>query len=102
MSTFFQEMLHAIRHARNPAPSSEKLILAEEQAKIHALMKRESEKRILIKVAAQDPEVAALVEGRNVENPVDQELFLLKKVSIKQGRVLYWTEIKIFVPKIVS
>ena len=93
MSTFFQEMLHAIRHARNPAPSSEKLILAEEQAKIHALMKRESEKRILIKVAAQDPEVAALVEGRNVENPVDQELFLLKKVSIKQGRVLYWTEI---------
>ena len=78
----FQEMLHAPRHAGAPAPSSGKLVLAEEQEKIHAVMKRESEKRILIQVAAQDPEVAALVAGRQVENPVDAELFLLKKVIV--------------------
>ena len=48
-------------------------------------MKRESEKRMLFKVAAHDPEIAALVEGRQVENPVDVEMFLLKKVSFTQN-----------------
>ena len=46
-------------------------------------MKRESEKRLLFKVAAQDPEVAAILEGRQVESPVDPELFILKKVSFQ-------------------
>lgn len=65
----------------NEVPSSEPLMAMEQRDKVHALMKRESEKRMLLKVAAHDPEVAALVEGRHVENPIDPELFLLKKVG---------------------
>ena len=66
----------------SPAPSSENLILTEQQGRIHAFMERQSELRILQRVAAQDPEIAALVEGRNVDKPVDPELFKLKKVNI--------------------
>ena len=50
---------------------------------MHDFMRRESEKRLLFKVAAQDPEVAAIIEGRTVENPVDPDLFILKKVCFK-------------------
>ena len=46
-------------------------------------MKREAEKRLLCKVAAQDPEIAAIIEGRQVENPVDPALFILKKVGFQ-------------------
>ena len=60
-------------------------MLTERRDEIHAMMKRESEKRMLFKVAAHDPEIAALVEGRQVENPVDVEMFLLKKVSFTQN-----------------
>ena len=78
----------AVMHSKNPAiteaPSSADLLLAEKQAEIHALMKRETEKRQLIKIAARDPEIAALVEGRLVENPVDAELFLLKKQYVEE------------------
>jgi hypothetical protein len=72
--------LHSAKPAVQDAPSSEALMLTEKRDKIHAMMKRESEKRMLFKVAAHDPEIAALVEGRQVQNPVDVEMFLLKKV----------------------
>ena len=55
-------------------------MMVEQQDKIHAFMRRQAEKRMLFKVASQDPEVAALLEGRHVENPIDPEMFLLKKV----------------------
>ena len=43
-------------------------------------MERQAEIRLLKRVAAQDPEIAALVEGKTVDNPVDAEMFKLKKV----------------------
>ena len=61
------------------------------------MMKRDADKRLLIKVASQDPEVAALVEGRHVENPIDSELYLLKKVRVfisnQATRVLIFSNI---------
>ena len=49
-------------------------------------MERQAEIRLLKRVAAQDPEIAALVEGKTVDNPVDAEMFKLKKVLQNQKK----------------
>ena len=74
----FQEMIppkNSQKHA-----SSESMVLTEHSQNIHAYMERQAEIRLLKRVAAQDPEIAALVEGKTVDNPVDAEMFKLKKV----------------------
>ena len=61
-------------------PSSKDLILTEQQSEIHAYMERQAELRILRRVAAQDPEIGALIEGKIVDSPIDPEIFKLKQV----------------------
>ena len=56
------------------------MVLTEHSQNIHAYMERQAEIRLLKRVAAQDPEIAALVEGKTVDKPVDAEMFKLKKV----------------------
>ena len=63
-----------------PAASSEELMLTEQSKDIHEYMERQAELRLLKRVSAQDPEIAALVEGKTVDNPKDPELFKLKQV----------------------
>ena len=60
--------------------SSESMVLTEQSQNIHAHMEKQAEIRLLKRVAAQDPEIAALVEGKTVDKPVDVEMFKLKKV----------------------
>ena len=43
-------------------------------------MERQAELRILRRVAAQDPEIGALIEGKIVDSPIDPEIFKLKQV----------------------
>ena len=78
MIDLFKEMIPP-KDSKETA-SSESMVLTEHSQNIHAYMERQADIRLLKRVAAQDPEIAALVEGKTVDKPVDAEMFKLKKV----------------------